>query len=139
MEWQLRVLYDAVMAVSEPWKRYVEAGMELTEVTRTRAEKLVKDLVKAGEVQRHEAAQWAEDLVERSRKTTESVAETVRVEVQKQLENLGLVPRATKPGPEPAPKKAAPTAKKASAKQAAPTATNASTKKPATKKAPGGS
>jgi polyhydroxyalkanoate synthesis regulator phasin len=95
------------MAVSDPWKHYLEAGMELTEVTRARAEKLVKDLVKAGEVQRHEAQERVDDLLARSRKTTEAVAETVRVEVMRQLQTLGLVQPA---------KKAASTAKKAAKK-----------------------
>lgn len=130
LEAQSRVLYDAVMPVSEPWKRYLDAGMELTQVTRARAEKLVKDLVKAGAVQRHEAAEWVEDLVERSRKTTESVAETVRTEVQKQLENLGLVEpaKAAKATAKKAAKKSGDSAKttaKKTAKKAASTAKKA--------------
>src|SRR5688572_18227579 len=111
------------MAVSQPWKRYLEAGMEATEVPRARAEKLVKDLVKAGDIQMHEAADWVEDLVERSRKTTESIADRVRVEVQQQLQNLGLV--------EP-PKKAVKAVKKAAKKTAKKAAS-------ATKKAAGSS
>jgi DNA-binding protein HU-beta len=79
------------MAVSDPWKRYLDAGMELTEVTRARAEKLVKELVKAGQVPVHEAQEWAEELIERSRKTTEAVAERVSAEVTKQMQALGLV------------------------------------------------
>lgn len=86
--------------------------MELTEVTRQRAEKLVRDLVRNGEVQSHEAQERIEALLERSRKTAESVAEVVRVEVQKQMQNLGLVQPV---------KKTAGTAKKA-AKKAASTA-----------------
>lgn len=107
------------MPAADPWKRYLEAGVELTQLTRARAEKVVKDLVKAGEVQGHEAAQWVEDLLERSRKTTEGIAETVRVEVQKQLQNLGLVQ---------APKKVEPTAKAAAATK---TAAKKAAKKPA--------
>ncbi|MEY2425179.1 MAG: hypothetical protein QOI61_751 [Actinomycetota bacterium] len=103
------------MAESDPWKRYLEAGLELTQVTRDRAEKLVKDLVKANEVQRHEAQERVEALLERSRKTTDAIAEAVRVEVIKQMQNLGLVQPA---------KKAADTAKK-TAKQAAGTAKKA--------------
>ncbi len=79
------------MAESDPWKRYLEAGLELTQVTRDRAEKLVKDLVKAGDVQRHEAQDRVEALLERSRKTTDAIAEAVRVEVMQQMANLGLV------------------------------------------------
>ena len=115
------------MAVSQPWKRYLEAGMEATEVPRARAEKLVKELVKAGEVPLHEATEWVEDLIERSRKTTESIADRVRIEVQQQLQNLGLVEP-----PKPAVKKAAKTAKQ-SAKKATKKAASA------TKKAAGSS
>lgn len=111
------------MAISDPWKRYLEAGMELTEVPRARAEKLVRDLVRAGEIQRQEAQHRVEELLDRSRKTTEAVAETVRVEVMRQLQNLGLVEPAKKPA---AAKKATKTAakttgaaKKASAKTSA--------------------
>ena len=79
------------MPFPEPWKSYLEAGMELSEVTRQRAEKVVKDLVKAGEVQAHEAQERIEALLERSRQTSEAVADLVRAEVQKQMQNLGLV------------------------------------------------
>lgn len=82
---------------SEQWKRYLQAGMEVTEVTRKRAEKIVRDLVKSGEVGAHEAGQWVEDLIDRSRTTAEAFAERVRVEVQKQMETVGLVEPAPKP------------------------------------------
>jgi polyhydroxyalkanoate synthesis regulator phasin len=102
------------MAESDPWKRYLEAGMELTQVTRDRAEKLVKDLVKAGEVQRHEAQERVEALLDRSRRTTEAIAEAVRVEVMQQMQNLGLVQPPTKPAKKAAKKATA--AKKAAKK-----------------------
>ena len=98
---------------SEQWKHYLQAGMEVTEVTRKRAEKIVRDLVKSGEVGAHEAQQWVEDLLERSRATTEAFAERVRVEVQQQMETLGLV----QPAPQPAKKTAA--KKKTTAKKKA--------------------
>jgi polyhydroxyalkanoate synthesis regulator phasin len=102
---------------SEQWKHYLQAGMEVTEVPRTRAEKIVRDLVKSGEVGAHEAQQWVEDLLARSRATTESFAERVRAEVQRQMETVGLV--------EPAPKAVA---KKTAAKK---TAAKKTTKKAA--------
>ncbi len=116
------------MAAADPWKRYLEAGIELTEVTRAHAEKLVKDLVKAGEVQRHEAQQRVEDLLERSRKTTEAVGEAIQKEVTRQMQALGLV----QPGKLAASgaKKAAGAAKKTASK------TTATAKKSATNAAP---
>ncbi len=116
------------MAESDPWKRYIEAGVELTQLTRTRAEKLVKDLVKAGEVQRHEAQERVEALLERSRKSTDAIAEAVRVEVMKQMQNLGLVQPA---------EKAAATAKKAADKTTSATKKTAKKAAATTKKATG--
>lgn len=136
------------MTSNDPWKKYLEAGFEMTQVTRKRAEALVKDLVKAGEVQRAEAQERVEELLERSRKATEHVADLVRSEVTKQMEALGLVQPAKKATD--TAKKAADTAKKAgtTAKKAASgtakkstTAAKKTVKKAATtaKKAAGGS
>jgi polyhydroxyalkanoate synthesis regulator phasin len=119
--------YDLAMP-SEQWKHYLQAGMDVTEVTRKRAEQIVRDLVKNGEVQAHEAQQRVEELLERSRKTTEAFGERVRTEVQRQMESFGLVPPAKQPVKKPAQnttkktaKKAAPAAKKttSTAKKAA--------------------
>jgi polyhydroxyalkanoate synthesis regulator phasin len=112
---------------SEQWKQYVQAGMDVTEVTRKRAEKIVRDLVKSGEVGAHETQQWVEDLLARSRATTEAFAERVRVEVQKQMETIGLVQPAPKVVKQ-AVKKTAPPKKTAAAKK---TAAKETTKKAA--------
>jgi len=72
-------------------QRYLDAGMQLTAVTKERAEEIVRELVKAGEV-RAEAAQAAvSDLVERSRKNRETLLEQVRAEVHKQVATAELV------------------------------------------------
>jgi polyhydroxyalkanoate synthesis regulator phasin len=63
-------------------------------LTQARAEALVKDLVKAGEVQADQAREAVGDLVERSRKNSEKLLETVRREVKDQITNLGLVSKA---------------------------------------------
>jgi hypothetical protein len=47
--------------------------------------------VKAGEVQADQARAAAADLVERSRKNSERLLETVRREVKEQITSLGLV------------------------------------------------
>jgi polyhydroxyalkanoate synthesis regulator phasin len=122
------------MAPSEQWKQYLQAGMEVTEVTRQRAEKLVRDLVKSGEVQAHEAQQRVEELIDRSRKTTEAFAERVRTEVQRQMEALGLVQPAQKTV-----KKTASTAKKTAKKTASTAKKTAKKTAGAAKKAAGSS
>jgi polyhydroxyalkanoate synthesis regulator phasin len=132
------------MAQNDFLKRYLDAGLAFTALTQARAEALVKDLVKAGEVQADQAREVVTDLLERSRKNSEKLIETVRTEVRSQITGLGLVSKAdldklearvaglfgaaTKPA-KAAAKKATPKAtKKAPAKKAA-------AKRPAAKKA----
>ncbi|HEY4378118.1 MAG TPA: hypothetical protein VGM93_13210, partial [Acidimicrobiales bacterium] len=100
------------------------------QLTQTRAESIVKDLVKAGEVQAEQAQAAVADLVERSRKNTEKLLDQVRKEVRDQVGNLGLATKADiarlekKISSLGAPAKKAPAkkapAKKAAAKKAAP-------------------
>ena len=71
-------------------KRYLDAGMAFTAMTQSRAEAIIKDLVKAGEVQTEQAQKAVEELVDRSRKNSERLLETVRREVRQQISNLGL-------------------------------------------------
>ncbi|MCL4422122.1 MAG: hypothetical protein M1115_02945 [Actinobacteria bacterium] len=78
------------MASNDFLRRYLEAGMAFSQVTRSRAEEIVRDLVRSGELQRNETQAWVEDLVERSKETTDAVVEMVRTEVNRQLEALGL-------------------------------------------------
>jgi DNA-binding protein HU-beta len=139
------------MAQNEIVKRYLDAGANFTELTQRRAEAIVKDLVKTGEVQAEQAQQAVQDLVDRSRRSTEKFLELVRHEVRAQVASLGLAskkelarlekridslnPRsaARKAPAKKAPAKKAP-AKKTAAKKTA--AKKAPAKKAAAKKAP---
>jgi polyhydroxyalkanoate synthesis regulator phasin len=78
------------MAQNDLLKRYIDAGLEFTQLTQSRAEALVRDLVKAGEVQADQAREVVGDLLERSRKSSERLLETVRHEVREQITSLGL-------------------------------------------------
>src|SRR3954469_20946937 len=71
-------------------KRYLDAGMAFTQLSRSRAEAIVKDLVKAGEVQRDQTSERVDELVDRSRKNTEQFMDMIRKEVSKQLSTLGF-------------------------------------------------
>ncbi|MCL4449529.1 MAG: hypothetical protein M1483_07245 [Actinobacteria bacterium] len=71
-------------------KRYRDAGITFTELNRSKAKELVKELVKTGEVQRSQAQEWVDDLLERSRKSTEVVVGLARQEVTRQLNALGI-------------------------------------------------
>ena len=106
------------MAQNPLIKRYLDAGMAFTQMTQSRAEAIVKDLVKAGELQREQTQDALEDLLERSRKNTDQLRELVRKEIREQLASIGL---ATKDDIARLERKlSGGTAKKATAKKAAP-------------------
>jgi polyhydroxyalkanoate synthesis regulator phasin len=82
------------MAQNDVLKRYIDAGLAFTALTQTRAEELVKDLVRIGEVQADQARDAVADLLERSRKNSEKLLETVRTEVRQQITSLGIATQA---------------------------------------------
>lgn len=79
------------MPENDLFRRSLDAGLAFTQMTRERADKFVKDLVKAGEVRREEAASRVEDLLERSRQNTEALVGLVRKEIDARLSQLNLV------------------------------------------------
>lgn len=78
------------MAQTDLLKRYLDAGLAFTQMTQQRAESIVRDLVKAGEVQASEANKRRDELIERSRQNTEKLMDAVRREVNDQIRALGL-------------------------------------------------
>jgi len=78
------------MATNDTLKRYLDAGMTLVNMTQQRAEAIVKDLVRAGELQQSRAQKAVDEIVERSRKNTEDLMKIVRREVRSQLGTLGI-------------------------------------------------
>lgn len=117
------------MAQNDLLKRYLEAGMQFTAMTQARAEAIVRDLVKAGEVQTEQTQALVQDLLDRSRKNSEKLIDQVRKEIRSQISSLGLATqddiarlereiRSVKGGAAKAPAKKA-SGKKAPAKKAA--------------------
>jgi polyhydroxyalkanoate synthesis regulator phasin len=78
------------MAENDGVRRYIEAATALTQITRSRAEELVRELIKAGELERHRAQDWVEELVKASRERSEALVATVRGEVRQQLKDSGF-------------------------------------------------
>jgi polyhydroxyalkanoate synthesis regulator phasin len=76
------------MASNERIRKYLDAGSVFGQVTRGRAEEIVRELVNAGDIQRNQAQEWVDNLVERSRKTSEQIIEMVRHEVAAQLNRV---------------------------------------------------
>ena len=130
------------MAQGDVLKRYLDMGLALGQLTRARAEEIVRDLVHAGEVAPAQARDLIEDLLDRSRRNAEMLAEVVRGEVRRQLAAVGrrggpmagparaLVGSTSK---KPASRKATPSGRTAPARKEA--AKAAATKKAAPKKA----
>ncbi len=138
------------MATNDSLQRYIDAGIAFTNMTRKKAEELVTELVQNGDLQRSDAKARVDELLERSRQGTEVIVTTVRSEVSRQLEAVGVTnledlakqvaallgrtaESARKAAPKKAPAKKAP-AKKAPAKKAP--AKKAPAKKAPAKKAP---
>jgi polyhydroxyalkanoate synthesis regulator phasin len=81
------------MAQNDMLKRYLDAGIAFTQMTRARAEEIISELVKAGEIQRDQVQSQVDELIERSRKNTDQLVALVRQEVAAQFSQL---PVATK-------------------------------------------
>ena len=75
------------MAQTNVLKKYLDAGIAFTNMTQTKAEALVKDLVRTGEVQTEQAQAAVADIVERSRKNTEALIEQIRKDISSSAES----------------------------------------------------
>jgi polyhydroxyalkanoate synthesis regulator phasin len=78
------------MARDDLFRRSFEAGTAFLDMTRERAEALVKELVKAGELQKGKAQKAIDEVLERSRKGAEELRDLIRREVNDQMTTLGL-------------------------------------------------
>jgi polyhydroxyalkanoate synthesis regulator phasin len=78
------------VAENDGLRRYLKAGMTLTAVTRARADELVRGLIKTGEIERHKAQDWVEDLVKTGGDRSVALISTVRGEVRKPFKVLGF-------------------------------------------------
>ena len=75
---------------NESLQRYIDAGIAFTNMTRKKAEELVSELVKNGDIQTDEAKARVDDLIERGRQGTEVIVSAVRSEVSRQLGAVGI-------------------------------------------------
>ncbi|MGH9110129.1 MAG: hypothetical protein ACRDY3_11825, partial [Acidimicrobiales bacterium] len=80
------------MAGDDPFRRYREIGAFLGQLTRARAEELVRELTRAGEPPREHAQEWVDDLLDRGRRATDGLFQMIRSEVANQLDALGIEP-----------------------------------------------
>ena len=66
-------------------QKFLDAGVQFTDMTRKQAESLVKSLVQNGELRRKDAEKTVQDLVERGRDTSEKLNARIEAEVNKQV------------------------------------------------------
>jgi polyhydroxyalkanoate synthesis regulator phasin len=78
------------MVARDGFQKYLDAGIAFTNLTRSKAEELVQELVQNGEFQSADAKARVEELLERSRKGREAFAAQVRKEVAHQLDSAGI-------------------------------------------------
>ncbi len=71
-------------------QKYLDAGIAFTDLTRTRAEELVGELVNSGVFQSGDARAKVDELIERSRRGSEQLVAQVRAEVANQLRAKGI-------------------------------------------------
>ncbi len=79
---------------SSDWKRVLETGMEFTELRRSQARAIVRDLVAQGHLAREQMGTAVDEVVEMSRRRSEDLRKVVQHEVQRQLGVLGLATKA---------------------------------------------
>jgi len=78
------------MSQIDGFRRYLDAGVALGQITRARAEEAVRDLIQAGELESNRAQEWVENIVTSSRDRYEAFVATVRHEVRNQLKEVGF-------------------------------------------------
>ncbi|MFP5297745.1 MAG: hypothetical protein ACLGHL_02000 [Actinomycetota bacterium] len=71
-------------------KRMALITSGMAELTRARAEQVVKDLVKRGDVRRDQASGLVKELLDRSADNRREVTRFIRSEIQSQLAGLGF-------------------------------------------------
>jgi polyhydroxyalkanoate synthesis regulator phasin len=71
-------------------QRYLEALNGLTSLTRSSAERLVRQLARQGEVAADQVSDTVQDLLDRSRHNREVLGSLVTAEVQRAVRSMGL-------------------------------------------------
>ena len=113
--------------LADALRRYVDAVVGVTEISRERAEKIVRELAERGETRTKDLQKAARELADRSARNQRDLARLIQKEVKRQIEALGLASRddvkrtRTEP-PKTAVKKKPAARKKAAAKSAKPKA-----------------
>ena len=78
------------MPQTPDWAKYLSAGVEFVAITRTQARSRAKELVSQGQLAQSQVQGFVDDLVEESRRRSDSIVEVVRQEIGRQVKTLGI-------------------------------------------------
>jgi polyhydroxyalkanoate synthesis regulator phasin len=78
------------MVSKDDVQKYLDAGIAFTQLTRAKAEEMVRELVAGGVFPSGDARAKVDELIERSRKGSELIVAQVRSEVTHQLSAMGI-------------------------------------------------
>jgi polyhydroxyalkanoate synthesis regulator phasin len=78
------------MTTNPTFKKLLDAGVAFTQMTQARAEELVRDFVKLGDLRADEVQANVQELVDQSRKSAEQLVTLVSAEVARQLQAMGF-------------------------------------------------
>ena len=73
------------------FERSVLAGIGILSMTHEKAQKIVDELIRRGEVQKDEGKDWVESLVQRGDEERQSLRKLIHDEVKSTMDELGLV------------------------------------------------
>jgi polyhydroxyalkanoate synthesis regulator phasin len=74
-------------------RRLLDAGASFTQMTQPRAEAIVNELDRTGQLKVEEAQAAAADLVDRGRESTERLVSMMQAEVARQFSSMGVATR----------------------------------------------
>jgi polyhydroxyalkanoate synthesis regulator phasin len=78
------------MAENDLLKRFLDAGVAFTQMTQRRAEELVNELVRTGEMRAEQAQAMVQELVDKSRQNSERFVDQVRADLRSQAGTFGF-------------------------------------------------
>lgn len=67
------------------------AGIGLLSMTREKAQNIIDDLSREGEVQKNEVTRWVDELADRGEEERNALRKLIRDEMKKVLDEMGLV------------------------------------------------
>ena len=81
------------MPQTPDWAKYLSAGVEFVAITRSQARSRAKELVSQGHLAQSQVQGFVDDLVDESRRRSDSIVEVVRQEIGRQVKTLGIATR----------------------------------------------